>query len=71
MRDMGVDVVRISPQTQYTVRIIELFQDVIQGRLDAAMANTELLGLMPEKPCNGYWYGKPGLEQIAATPEHA
>ncbi|HEY5582363.1 MAG TPA: U32 family peptidase [Rhodoferax sp.] len=65
MRDMGVDVVRISPQSKHTVRIIELFQDVIQGRAEAAAANAELLGLMPEKPCNGYWYGQPGLEQVA------
>lgn len=65
MRDMGVDVVRISPQSQHTVRIIELFQDVIQGRTEATSANAELLGLMPEKPCNGYWYGQPGLEQVA------
>jgi len=69
MRDMGVDVVRISPQSQHTVRIIELFQDVIQGRTAAAVANVELLGLMPEKPCNGYWYGQPGLEQVAAHAE--
>ena len=65
MRDMGVDMVRISPQSQHTVHIIELFQGVIQGRLDADTANAELLTLMPEKPCNGYWYGKPGLEQVA------
>ena len=71
MRDMGVDVVRISPQSQHTGRIIDMFQEVIQGRLDADVANAELLTLMPEKPCNGYWYGKPGLEQIAASPEHA
>jgi collagenase-like PrtC family protease len=71
MRDMGVDVVRISPQSQHTGRIIDMFQEVIRGRLDADVANAELLTLMPEKPCNGYWYGKPGLEQIAASPEHA
>ncbi len=70
MQGMGIDVVRISPQSQHTVRIIELFQAVIQGRVEAAAANAELLGLMPEKPCNGYWYGQPGLEQVvpAAVP---
>jgi collagenase-like PrtC family protease len=67
MQVMGVDVVRISPQAQHTVRIIELFQDVIHGRVDAELANAELLALMPEKACNGYWYGMPGLEQIAAS----
>ena len=65
MQDMGVDVVRISPQSQHMLRIIELFQDVTQGRADAATANAELLGLMVEKPCNGYWYGKPGLELVS------
>ena len=65
MQGMGVDVVRISPQSQHTMRIIELFQDVIQGRTEASTVNAELLGLMPEKPCNGYWYGQPGLEQVA------
>jgi hypothetical protein len=39
----------------------------MQGGADPATANAELLGLMPEKPCNGYWYGKPGLEQV--TPD--
>lgn len=64
MLSMGVDVARISPQAQHTVRILELFDGVIQGRLDATTAHAELLTLMPEKPCNGYWYGKPGLEQL-------
>jgi len=67
MRTMGVAVVRISPQSQHTPRIIALFQDVIQGRVDAATANAELLPLMPEKPCNGYWYGKSGMDQVAVA----
>jgi len=64
MRDRGVAVVRISPQSRHTARIVELFQDVIQGRTDAAVANVELQTLMPEKACNGYWYAKPGLELV-------
>ena len=68
MKKMGVEVVRISPQSQHTPRIIELFQDVILDRADAATANAELLGLMPEKPCNGYWHGKSGMDQIDAAP---
>ncbi len=64
MLDRGVAVVRISPQFRHTERIVELFQDVIQGRTDAAVANVELQTLMPEKACNGYWYAKPGLELV-------
>jgi hypothetical protein len=28
-----------------------------------------LSSLMPEQACNGYWFGKPGLEQVAAQVE--
>ena len=65
---LGVDVVRISPQSAHTLRIIALFKGVITGQLAADVANAELLTLMPEKACNGYWYGKPGLETVAAEP---
>jgi len=64
MRTIGIDVLRISPQAQHTVRIIELFQGVMTGQLDAATANTELQTLMPERACNGYWHAKPGLELV-------
>ena len=64
MRDIGVDVLRISPQAQHTVRISELFHGVMTGQLDAATANTELQTLMPEQACNGYWHAKPGLELV-------
>lgn len=68
LRDMGVDVVRLSPQSKHMPRILKLFQGVIWGDLAADVANAELTQLMPEKACNGYWYGKPGLEQVAASP---
>ena len=71
MRTMGVDVVRISPQSSHMPRIIELFQNVIQEKMAAAAAQMELPGLMPDKACNGYWYGKPGLEQSAPALETA
>ena len=71
MRTMGVDVVRISPQSSHMPRIIELFQNVIQEKMAAAAAQLELPGLMPDKACNGYWYGKPGLEQSAPALETA
>jgi collagenase-like PrtC family protease len=66
LRDMGVAVVRISPQSQHTLRLIELFQAVIKGQTSATDAMLEITPLMPEKACNGYWYGKPGLEQCTA-----
>ena len=64
MREIGVDVVRISPQAQHTLEIIGLFHDVMSGKASAADANQTLLPLMPELACNGYWYGKPGLDLV-------
>ncbi len=61
---MGVDVLRISPQAQHSLRIVELFHAAMSGQLALTEANNELCTLMPGKPCNGYWHAKPGLEQV-------
>ncbi|SHI02171.1 ubiquinone anaerobic biosynthesis protein UbiV [Pollutimonas bauzanensis] len=66
MRELQVDVVRISPQSQYTADIVELFHGVIHAQLNPTDAYDQLLPLMPAAPCNGYWYGKPGLELMVA-----
>lgn len=66
MRDLNVDVIRISPQSQYTADIITLFDQVIAGKQSASLAFDQMHGLMPANPCNGYWHGKPGLELLVA-----
>ena len=71
MRKMGVDVVRISPQSQHTGEIVNVFHEVLTQQTPAAVAMQSMAGLMPDQPCNGYWYGKPGLEQMTAMPEQA
>ena len=71
LRTLGVDVLRISPQSQHTLRVVTLFAEVLSGHTTALNANAELVGLMPGKACNGYWYGKPGLEQIEPAPDPA
>lgn len=63
MRDMGVNVVRISPQSQHTLHIIELFHNVISGQTSVTDAMLEMAALLPGQACNGYWHGKPGMEQ--------
>lgn len=71
MQDMGVDVVRISPQSLHTPEIVGFFHGVMAHQLSVADAMQALEKLMPEQACNGYWYGKPGLEQRAAAFEPA
>ena len=67
MRELGVDVVRISPQAHHTVELVRLFHDVLAQQVSATQAMQTMMSLMPDQSCNGYWYGKPGLAQI--TPQ--
>ena len=62
MRDLGVDVVRISPQSQRTADIIDSFHAVLTQKTSAPDAMRAMAPWLPEQACNGYWYGKPGME---------
>jgi collagenase-like PrtC family protease len=52
----GVDVIRISPEHAGTAEIVAQFRAALAG--GAAVAT--------ENDCNGFWYGRPGLELISA-----
>jgi collagenase-like PrtC family protease len=60
LRTMGVDVVRVSPQSRSMPAIIESFSERCAGR-----AGATLEGLRVAPPCNGYWHGVPGMEYRA------
>lgn len=66
LRALGIDMVRLSPQSQHMLSIIELFDAAINNKLAAMDALQQMRALMPDEPCNGYWHGKPGLEQMVA-----
>lgn len=65
LRALNVDVVRLSPQSQHMIDVIDAYHGVLSGRTDAGDALAALHGRMPEASCNGYWHGKPGLERVA------
>ncbi len=65
MRAIGVDVVRVSPQAQGAEEILSVFRAVLDGRMAGADAFSRMAALMPDEACNGYWYGKAGLEHMA------
>ncbi len=64
MRAMGVDVVRLSPQASHMSEVVAVFDAARNGTVDSAQAQARLRGLMPGEPCNGYWHGHPGLDQV-------
>jgi collagenase-like PrtC family protease len=61
MQAMGVDIARISPQAQYTEHVVDIFDQVRSQEISADEGRRLLPGLMPDQPCDGYWFGKPGL----------
>ena len=67
LRRLGVDVLRISPQSTHTDKVIDIFHQVLSGEM-AAAASAEPLGrLMPTGPCDGYWHGAAGMDALAAA----
>ena len=67
MRELGVDVVRISPQAHDTQNVIALFDQARNRAVSAKDAWARSKDLMPGPACNGYWHGRPGLEQSATA----
>ncbi len=66
MQEMGVEVLRISPQSQHTLALLNVFRRRIDGTLTAEAARNDMAALGLAEPCNGFWHGKAGLAQIAA-----
>lgn len=66
MRAMGVDVVRLSPQSARMVDIVTLVHAALQGRMSGSDAALHMAPLMPAAACDGFWHGRPGLDKQAA-----
>jgi len=60
MADMGVSTVRLSPEHQGMEEVVHRFDQVRRGEMPAV----DPLQLVEAPPCNGYWYGQPGMAQV-------
>ena len=67
MQALGVDVIRLSPQAQNMTGIVALFDAARRRSLAPHEALARMQPLMPGPGCNGYWHGRPGLEQSKAV----
>ncbi len=67
MQALGVDVVRLSPQSEHMADIIAAFDRVRRALPAPSSSVPELAQWMPSQACNGYWYGKPGLDQVGSV----
>lgn len=61
LAQLGVEVLRISPQAGHTLEIIDIFDRCRQGMLSLEAGTARLQELMPTGPCDGYWFGRAGL----------
>ena len=64
MQALGVDLVRLSPQSLHMAEVVAVFRDALSGTLGPTEARKRLAPLMPAQSCNGYWHGRPGLDQV-------
>jgi O2-independent ubiquinone biosynthesis protein UbiV len=67
LKTAAVDILRISPQALHTPRIVQLFHNALSGETPLQKITQAMQELLPEAACDGYWYGKPGLEQRPAA----
>ena len=61
LESLGVDVLRISPQSRHTMKIIEIFDAARKSARSGSMEK-ELVELLPLGACNGYLLNQAGMD---------
>jgi collagenase-like PrtC family protease len=59
LRELGVESLRLSPQSRHMGRVVESFRAALAGEDGAA---EKLARVMPGPAVDGYWHGRAGLE---------
>ena len=61
LRDLRVDVLRLSPQSQNMQQITQLYRSVMDGETDCREAVKHVNALAVGAPSNGYWHNSAGM----------
>ena len=61
MAAMGVDVLRLSPQSHHMAEVVEIFYEVRDGELSIEAGLDALRRIACGELSNGFWYGQPGM----------
>jgi len=67
LRELGVAAVRVSPHSTGCLETVALVRAALDGALSPQDAAQQVEGLLPGPACNGYWHGKPGMDNLALT----
>ncbi len=71
MRELEVDVIRISPQYRHTGQVVQIFHRCLQGEETVEQGMAALERLLPTGSCDGYWHGEAGMEMRARAAAEA
>lgn len=63
MEAMGVATVRLSPEHQGMAEVVKRYDVIRRG----GVPDMNPLALVEAPPCNGYWYGKPGMDEVPSS----
>ncbi|WP_227369199.1 U32 family peptidase [Halomonas sp. M20] len=63
MQSMGVGVARLSPRAANMAEVVHAFDQARRGELPLA----DPLALVEAEICDGYWHGRPGMDNSHAT----
>ncbi len=61
MAEMGVDVLRLSPQSHHMAEVVEVFYEVLDGELSVESGLKTLRKISGGEMSNGFWYGQSGM----------
>ncbi|MCF6263349.1 MAG: U32 family peptidase [Xanthomonadales bacterium] len=65
MEDLNVDVLRINPQSQHTLQIIDAFSQVLSKKQSVDHFYQALKSYAPSGLCDGYWFGEAGMNKAS------
>jgi len=66
LREMGIDVLRVSPQPQETAAVLSAFRCWANGELSSVEAASRAAE-HADACCNGFWHGRAGMELISGA----
>ncbi len=65
MQELGVDVIRISPQSRITEKVVGIFHKCLSQEMSLEDGVAKLERIVPVGSCDGYWHGDAGMEDKA------
>ncbi|MBT3195093.1 MAG: U32 family peptidase [Candidatus Ruthia sp.] len=64
IKNMGVSVIRLSPESCNMEEVINIFKGVIDNTLPLTQAKSEIDSLISKRQCDGYWFEQAGMHRI-------